>query len=310
MVNTITVSKFTLPLALVACFVISGIAGAMFKDGTIKAAAYSYVQPDAQTFSVWGLLYALQGVFVISQCCVGKVKGLKEARGWLALNYVGLGTWLFVNGAANAGFSFWLAVANLWATVFALAKVYLLLNIDYTNNSVSWFVKLTIYTPISTLLSWITVAGIVNFSDTQFDPNSASNLVVGGADWAIAVCGVATALASYLALFRMDVGFSGILIWALLGIHRNQIKGGGDAPFTPSETLDTMSIGCVVFLSIVSVLGIVLHICGASSSSSSSSSSSYYSELEEQRAVGQENQARNQNSPLLLSSKPAASYAL
>jgi hypothetical protein len=263
MTNAIYCGRCGLPLALLAGFALNGLAFVLYRGETTKGVAYSYVQPDDFTFSIWGLIYLMHLAFVGAQCLTFKVNGLPLARSYMALNYVLSGLWLVVNGAANKGFSYWLAVAVLFLNLFALVKIYLVLDIDYTDSRHSLVTRVCLCLPTSLNLSWVFLAAIVNLSNTLFDPDSTSPVTVGGPDFAIAVLGFATAVSIWLTVTRMDIGYAFVLVWACLGIHRNQQDETSDSPWKGSAELDTMAISCTVANLLAMVVGAALHICAS-----------------------------------------------
>jgi hypothetical protein len=265
MVNKLHVSRCALPGFLAACLVLSGAAMVAFREGSTKGAAYSYVQPDDATFGVWGLIYALQLVLVAAQLVAVHVAGLEEARAWLALNYVSNGLWLVVNGAANSrgGFSFWLAVVVLWLNLYSLVRAYVALGVDYTTPKHSLAAKLCLFLPVSCNLSWVVLAAVLNAVNTLYDPADASKVAVGGADFAIAVAGLACMLACYLAVTRLDAGYALVAVLYFWGLHRNQ-QPGASSPLRGSADLDSMAIACCVAVVLSYLLGLSLWICGAS----------------------------------------------
>ncbi|GBG34913.1 Metabotropic glutamate receptor-like protein E [Hondaea fermentalgiana] len=249
------VSAAALALAFVAQFGLAGFAFAMYSDGTTKGASYSYVQPDDRTFSVWSMIYALHATVVGYELFYGyNVDGMEHARVWLVVNYIFSGAWLVANGAASHGFSYWLAVVILFVTFYSLYNVHTLLNVDYTRSDVSFFTKATLFGAVSANLCWVTLAAVLNFANTLYDPSSQSTTQIGSADFAIAVVGFVTLLTVVLAVVRMDLYFAGVCIWALLGIHRNQ-SSQGSSPLPISTELDTMAISGCVAVTLAAILG-------------------------------------------------------
>lgn len=202
----------------------------------------------------------MQVIFVVVQCTEFNVPGLPAARSYMALNYLLSSSWLLVNGAATQGFSFWLAVIVLCLNLAVLAKAYSVLDIDYTSSHHSIITKLGLFLPVSLNLSWVFLAAIVNLSNTLYDPRVTSTVGIGGADWAIAIVGLATAIAGWLSLRRMDLGYGFVAVWAFLGIHRNQ-QEDGDGPWKGSPELDQMSVICCVVVVVAMIIGVALFIC-------------------------------------------------
>jgi len=234
-------------------FVISGIAFRWWgKSGTTKGAGYSYCQPDAQTFSIWGLIYTLHAVLILRQFCGKETLG-GEAMAWLQFNYVTGGLWLFVNGAGVNGFSYWLAVVVLWVNFYSLTRAYSLSEVDYTGEG-SFLAKAINFSAISFNIAWAGLAAVLNLSNTLYDAKSSSPVAIGGPDYAIAVVGLALAVGSYFILTRGDFGIAATLIWAFLGIHRNQLSSG-QSPLVGNDNLSDMCLGSCVAIAVVYILG-------------------------------------------------------
>lgn len=264
----VPVSAIGLVVAFVAQFGLSGFAFAKYSDGTTKGAAYSYVQPDDRTFAVWSIIYVLHAIAIATEVLSGyEVQNMASVRAWLALNYLSSGTWLVVNGAASQGFSHWLGVVVLFVTFFSLWNVYTLLDVDYTNPNVSLYTKLTLFGAVSANTCWVTLAAVLNLANTVYDPSNTSTTQVGSADFAIGVVGLVSLLTVCMVITRMDLFFAGVCVWALLGIHRNQLAGG-NSPNPGSSDLDSTAIASIVVVVLAAVAGVVLYMLQKDASSS------------------------------------------
>mmetsp|Transcript_5650 Transcript_5650/g.6662 ORF Transcript_5650/g.6662 Transcript_5650/m.6662 type:complete len:206 (+) Transcript_5650:183-800(+) len=161
----------------------------------------------------------------------------------MLLNLLSNGTWLFANGAANRGFSYWLSVFVLFLNFYSLYKCYNVLKVDFTDSSNVAY-KAFVYLPVSCNLAWVFLASVVCVSNTLYPMQNSNDIVaIGGPDWAIAVVFLSSMIACYLGFTYLDIGYAGIQIWALLGIHRNQ-GAARNSPNAPSEELDTFALFC------------------------------------------------------------------
>jgi len=263
MALSIKVRPWMLVVMWVVEVVLNGLAATVLSDGATSNAEYSFVQPDPSTFSVWIVIFILQAVFVVAQFVgdLADVPGIEEARAWQLGNFATNGLWLVLNGLGSRGFSWWLAVVDIALNLVCLVKLYTVLDVDYTRVDVSWKQKLAIYLSPSSNLPWVVLATLLNISNTLFDPTELDlvEAPIGGPDWAIAVVGLATVIAAFLALTRVDVVYVIITVWALSGIWRNQ-QPDTDAPWGAegvSANLELMTIICMAALGAAALTGVV-----------------------------------------------------
>ena len=84
-----------------------------------------------------------------------------------------------------------------------------------------------VHTPFSIYLGWITVATIANITDLlyylQWD-----GWGIGAQTWAVIMLEAAVVIAALVTIFRRDVAYLLVLVWALAGIAVKQ--SDGDAP--------------------------------------------------------------------------------
>jgi len=246
------------------------LAAAFFED-TTGGSGYSYVQPDNSTFSVWGIIYSLHLVMIVYNQFFLKasdqeyINAIAPARWPLFFQFVTNGLWLIVNGAANSGLSYWLAVVVLCINTFFLFTAYRRAKVDYTSDG--WKKNLTLNLPISCNLAWVVLASILNFSNTLYDKDyvemlskanpEAPAVSIGSADWAVAVCTLASVIAIYLSLTRLDIGYAAVVTWALWGIRRNQTTSE-NFPGEKDDVLANFALGCIVTNSVCVLVGIAI----------------------------------------------------
>jgi len=251
--------------------ILLNILAAVFFEDTTGGSGYSYVQPDNSTFSVWGIIYSLHLVMIVYNQFFLKssdqeyVNAIEPARWPLFFQFVTNGLWLIVNGAANAGLSYWVAVVVLAINTFFLFTAYRRAKVDYTCDG--WKKNLTLNLPISCNLAWVVLASILNFSNTLYDKDyvemlskanpNAPAVSIGSADWAMAVCTLASGIAIYLSLTRLDIGYISVVIWALWGIRRNQTTSE-NFPGEKDNVLANYALGCIVTNAVAVVVGIAV----------------------------------------------------
>lgn len=124
--------------------------------------------------------------------------------------------------------SYWAAVFVLFGYAFFLWHVYFVMYVDYRESNI--LDRITLLAPISLNLSWVTLAALLNFSNTAMDDRldftkKENRTAIGGPDWAIGVFLLASVIAGYLAVLKSDFVYALGTIWALQGVKRQQTTG-------------------------------------------------------------------------------------
>lgn len=249
---------------------------------------YTWLQPDGTTFSVWGFIYFLQALFIISQVWLPHIRNDERvilARPAYVLQCILNGAWLISNAEANLDglSSYWLAVAILVANVlFLFFGVYWYVAQDAnpykfeveTEAPKRFFVwrskrqaqwRWLVWYPISANLAWIFVASILNAASTVIDIVylNTQETAVGGADFAIGVALFAALLAIHNCLTRQDLGYAIVTIWALWGVYRNQTNPNSGFPHQQNKTLSNAALLAIGLVSAAILIGWGLEYFGA-----------------------------------------------
>ena len=173
--------------------------------------------PEGFTFSIWGLIYLLLGVFVVYQLIIVIRKGKQESS---FVEKIGL--LFFASCIANIGWVFaWhheivsLSLVLMLLLLGCLITIYLRLDIGKSGFSASerYLVRL----PFSVYLGWITIATIANVTALLVDINW-NTFGLGQQFWAVAVIAVGIAIALSILFTRKDIFYCLVVDWALLGI--------------------------------------------------------------------------------------------
>ncbi len=170
--------------------------------------------PAALTFSIWGLIYILLGVFAVYQ--------LAAPNAATADSLSRIGALFLLASAANIAWIFlWhyeLVAGSLAAMLVLLGSllaIYLRLGIGL--RAASWQEKVLVQLPFSVYLGWITVATIANVTAVLVAMNwnrfGASEIF-----WTVAVLIVAICLTLAVLFTRNDVFYGLVVLWAFLGI--------------------------------------------------------------------------------------------
>jgi benzodiazapine receptor len=175
--------------------------------------------PAGYVFSIWGIIYTLQFVFMIYQA-------LPKQRESLFVNKVGF---LFVlSSLVNVIWLFlWhyeqivLSVLPMFTLLGTLIAVYLRLQIG--QSKVTLKEKLCVHVPFSVYLGWITVASIANVAAALKAANW-DGFGLGDVTWTVLLIIAALIITLAVTLTRKDVAYSLVIVWALVGIIIKQIE--------------------------------------------------------------------------------------
>jgi benzodiazapine receptor len=181
--------------------------------GAISDRFAIYFVPAGYVFSIWGLIYLALIGFAVYQALPSQRENprLRRVSYLYALSSVLNIAWLF----------FWhynVFPATLIVMIGLLAvliSIYLRLQIGLkpVKTAEKWLVNV----PFSIYLGWITVATIANASQVLFYLKW-NGWGVSAQLWAVIMILAATVIAVLMTLFRRDLAFLLVLLWALAGI--------------------------------------------------------------------------------------------
>lgn len=193
--------------------------------------------PAGFTFSIWGLIYVLLGIFVIYNF-IRAIK--KTASNSSAVEKIGL--LFFVSCIANIGWIFaWhyeilpLSLGLMLLLLGCLIAIYLRLNIGRSDATKTE--RYSVHIPFSVYLGWITIATIANTTALLVDTNWGT-LGLGEQFWAVAVIVVGLAITLAVLFIRRDIFYCLVVDWALVGILVKRLA----IQTTPDQNVVTISI--------------------------------------------------------------------
>jgi hypothetical protein len=173
--------------------------------------------PVGLTFSIWGIIYLLLGIFIVYQLVYAFKKDIQNSS---FLEKIGI--LFFVSCLANFTWIFaWhfemvpLSLFIMLILLISLIVIYQKLNIGRSEASKSE--KYLVHLPFSVYLGWITIATIANATALLVNLNW-NRLGLSEPFWTIAVIIIGILIAFFMLFYRKDIFYCLIVDWALLGI--------------------------------------------------------------------------------------------
>ena len=211
--------------------------------------------PTGLTFAIWGVIYILIIIFSIY---LGRdflkvekttIPFLEKISYFFILASIANILWIFLWHYEQVLLSL-IAMILLFVSLLA---IYLRLNIG--KEKVSIEDKLFIHVPISVYLGWITVATIANVTAILVTINW-DGFGLSEDIWTIIVILVAMIITILVLLKRKDYAYSGVIIWALLGIFLKRITD--DPVFGVKTQIAYTAAIAIIIILIVTALKYIL----------------------------------------------------
>ena len=173
--------------------------------------------PAGLTFSIWGIIYLLLGIYVV----YGLVFALRKsgpAHGFIEK----VGILFIVSCIANAGWIFsWqyrvlpLSLVCMAVLLLSLILMYNRLSVGKTSAGASE--KYMVHLPMSVYIGWISIATIANVTVFlvfyRWDRFGVDEQI-----WAVVMMAVGILLGLVALFYRKDIFYALVIDWALLGI--------------------------------------------------------------------------------------------
>jgi hypothetical protein len=178
-----------------------------------------YFVPAGYVFSIWGLIYLGWIAFTIFQLQPSQRDNPRLRRlGYLfALSNLSNAAWLFCWHYNQFGLSVFVMLTLLGLLIAS----YLRLNVN--RSSVSRLEYWSVDVLFSIYLGWITVATVANISDWLYFVGW-DGFGIPPQTWAVIMLAVASLLGLAMAIFRRDIGYLSVLVWAFVGIAVKQVS--------------------------------------------------------------------------------------
>ena len=208
--------------------------------------------PAGITFSIWGLIYLLLGLFVLYQFGVfGRFRFKKEKE---LLNKVGV--YFIISSVANALWIFswhygllWLSLIFMVTILFCLIKINDLFRKRRLDSKEFFFLRL----PFSIYFGWITVATIANVTAFLVSVGW-GGFGISESIWTIIVLLVGATIGILTGVHNKDVAYLLVFVWAYLGIIIKHTSSAGFNNQYPE--IIAVAVICIVFF--LTTVGIIL----------------------------------------------------
>ena len=215
-----TLLKIANAVALIITIVMNGLSNSLpFNNVTTAEVSNSFpslITPSGYVFSIWGLIYIALIAFVIYSFASHRANATVAAIGGLfVLSCIANSLWLVF-------FQYGYYVLSLLDMLVLLASLIMMYGKVREATTPSerpawWFTVL----PFSLYLGWITVATAVNASVVLLSlgwVGAGLSPVV----WATVLIGITCVLSLFMSSRYRDVAYTGVIVWALVGIAVRQ----------------------------------------------------------------------------------------
>jgi len=208
-------------VAFLAVVIVNALATTTLLNGRTTAEVSglypTLITPAGFTFSIWGIIYVLQLVFVVFQFLPRHRQDTfhRQIAYLFALSSVFNIMWLFLWQYDYITVS----VALMFALLTSLIAIYLRLHVGKSKAPLRE--KLCVHVPFSVYLGWITVASIANVATALVSVNW-DGFGISEATWAVLVIAIALMITLAVLTTRRDIAYGLVIIWALTGIIVDQ----------------------------------------------------------------------------------------
>lgn len=213
--------KITNIVALAIVVIVNSFAGTVGLNGHLTGQISDLYPnlfvPAGITFSIWGAIYLLLGAFIVFQALPStKNSSFQKKIGFLfILSCIFNIAWLI---CWHWGY-LPLSDVVMFALLATLIAIYL--RLDIGRGSASRRERLFVWLPFSVYLGWITVAPIANVTATLVSIGW-NGLGLSDITWTVLVLAVALVITLAVIFTRKDIGYSAVIVWAVLGIWLKQ----------------------------------------------------------------------------------------
>ncbi|MDW7668090.1 MAG: hypothetical protein SCJ93_04645 [Bacillota bacterium] len=177
--------------------------------------------PAGFTFSIWGLIYTLLGIFVVYQVVLNfknyNSKFVEKIGYWFIISNLLNSLWIYT--WHNLMISINLVIMLM--LLISLIRVYLRLDIGNSRDDKN--IKMLVHIPFSIYLGWISVATIANFS-AFFVSFNWNGFGLSETFWTVLVLAVAILLGIIFTIRNKDIFYTLVVVWAFIGILSKRLS--------------------------------------------------------------------------------------
>jgi len=212
--------------------------------------------PAGFTFSIWGLIYTLLGIFVVYQLVLSfrneNSKFIEDIGYWFIISNILNSLWIYT--WHNLMISISLVIMIL--LLVSLIMVYQRLDIGHSRDDKK--IKMLVHVPFSIYLGWISVATIANFS-AFFVSLNWNGFGLSETFWTVLVISVAILLGIIFTIKNKDIFYTLVVLWAFVGILSKRLSA--DISYTTIITTVVVGIGLLSLLVVYEIFkkNIYLH---------------------------------------------------
>lgn len=208
-------------IAVLASIIVNILANTLPINGNLTADIADNIPnlfvPAGLTFAIWGVIYILILLFAGYQLAqlFGKIdernEYLDKISFWFILGCIGNIVWVFLWHYEQ------IILSMIPILVLFISLLISYVRLDIGNSDASKRERYFIHLPISVYFGWLTVAIIANVTAVLVTLE-VGDLFLGEVLWTVLVIIVAMIITLLVIYQKHDVGYSLVIIWALLGI--------------------------------------------------------------------------------------------
>jgi hypothetical protein len=179
--------------------------------------------PSGLTFSIWGVIYILLGIYVV----YGLIHVIRKSQQTNDFTDQ-IGILFIITCIANAGWIFSWQYEVLPLSLVCMVILLLTLIVIYNRLKVGWSTatsseKYLVHLPMSIYLGWITIATIANVTAVLV-AYKWNRFGISEEAWAVLMIVIGIILGLLLLFTRKDVFYALVVDWAVLGILIKRTK--------------------------------------------------------------------------------------
>jgi hypothetical protein len=219
-------------------------------SGKVSDSYPNLFAPAGITFSIWGVIYLLLGIFVIYQLGFIKETPITDTKKKISLYFI-------ISSFANAAWIFsWhyqlfsLSVAIMSIILISLIAINNILNTSELNTKDKIFVKL----PFSIYFGWITVAAIANVT-TLLVSLGWNRWGFSEEFWTIIILFVGVIIGVITTIKNKDIAYGLVIFWAYTGILIKHISSNG---FDGKYPEIIFAVGSFLFIILISTIYVAI----------------------------------------------------